>query len=61
MEYDRSKFTSLMIKKDLKNKLEDLAMHQSKKMSYPQVIEMLIDYYYENEDKIKNQLFNENN
>ena len=50
-------FTSLMIKKDLKNKLEDLAMRQSRKMSYPQVIDMLIDYYYENEDKIKNALF----
>jgi hypothetical protein len=61
MKYDRSKFTSLMIKKELKNKLEDLTILQSKKMSYPQVIEMLIDYYYENEDNIKNQLFNENN
>jgi len=57
MKYNRDNFTTLMIKKDLKQKLEEVAMRQNVKLSYPQVINMLIDYYYENEDKIKNELF----
>lgn len=58
MNYEKNNFTTLMIKKELKNKLEDVILNQSRKMSYPQVLEMLIDYYWTNEDKIKNELFN---
>jgi hypothetical protein len=50
-------FTTLMIKKELKNELEQIAMLQSIKLSYPQVIKMLIDYYHTNEGKIQNELF----
>ena len=50
-------FTTLMIKKELKNELEQIAMLQSIKLSYPQVIKMLINYYHINEGKIQNELF----
>lgn len=50
-------FTTLMIKKELKNELEQIAMLQSIKLSYPQVIKMLIDYYHKSEGKIQNELF----
>jgi hypothetical protein len=60
-DYNRENFTSLMIKKELKYELEQIATMQTKKMTYPQILKMLINYYYEGEDKIKNELFNENN
>jgi hypothetical protein len=50
-------FTTLMIKKELKNELEQIAMLQSIKLSYPQVIKMLINYYHTNECKNQNELF----
>jgi hypothetical protein len=60
-KYSKNKRTSLIINYDTKEKLNQVMIRLGKKLTYENIILKLIDNFVENEDKIKNQLFNENN
>lgn len=60
-KYNKVDYTSILLKRSIKFELESIIQFQEKKMSYPQVIKMLIDYYNTNERDKNNieKLFND--
>jgi hypothetical protein len=62
-KYNKDRYTTLLIKKELKEKLKLIIVNCGRKLSYPQSLDFLIDYYNNNELDKKNidNLFNDEN
>ena len=59
-KYNKDRYTTLLIKNELKEKLKMIIVESGSKLSYPQSLEFLIDYYNKSESDKKNieNLFN---
>jgi hypothetical protein len=60
-KYNKAKYTTLLIKKELKDRLKSVIVESGKKLSYPASLEFLIDYYNQGQLDKKNveNLFND--
>lgn len=59
-KYSKGKRANINVNLDTLKSLEDVMIRIGRKMSYEKIILDLIDQFWENENKIKNQLFNTN-